>query len=141
MEIQISIFIISIMATLILGCLIGYYWRLGIDTLWSRMKALAVSIRNRLVDYWYVLILILTVSYVWRNFDDCINLSFTDKFNGKNLVFLFLLVLIVFPMFDSFEGFGISIKKRKQAKKEDLYTAEYLEDINTVQQQKEENNG
>ena len=39
-------------------------------------------------------------------------------------------------MFESFEGFGISIKKRKQAKKEEFFTSEYLDGINKAQQQK-----
>lgn len=89
------------------------------------MKSLGVSIRNRLVDYWYVLVFLVTTIYVLSNFKVCIDLSFTEDFNGNNLIFLFWLVLIIFPMFESFEGFGISIKKRKQKKTEDLLTMEY----------------
>ena len=84
-----------------------------------------MSIRNRLVDYWYVLVFLVTTIYVLLNFKVCIDLSFTEDFNGNNLIFLFWLVLIIFPMFESFEGFGISIKKRKQKKTEDMLTMEY----------------
>lgn len=64
--------------------------------------------------------------------------STTLDFNGNNLIFLFWLVLIIFPMFDSFEGFGISIKKRKQNKEEDFLTAEYHN--NLIHAQKEGGN-
>ena len=84
-----------------------------------------VNKSNRLVDYWYMLVFFATTIYVLVNFKICIDLSFTEDFNGNNLIFLFWLVLIIFPMFDSFEGFGISIKKRKQNKEEDFLTTEY----------------
>ena len=89
-----------------------------------------------LVEYWYTIVFVFVTMYIGANFDECVNLYFTEKFNGKNLIFLFWLGLIVLPMFESFEGFGISIKKRKQAKKEEFFTSEYLDGINKAQQQK-----
>lgn len=73
------------------------------------------------------------------NFSECIALSFTEDFNGKNLIFLFWLVLIIFPMFESFEGFGISIKKRKQNKEEDFLTSEYHNRLTNVQEEGDNN--
>ena len=108
--------------------------RLGIGNLWKCLKSLGVSIRNRLVDYWYVLVFLVTTIYVLSNFKVCIDLSFTEDFNGNNLIFLFWLVLIIFPMFESFEGFGISIKKRKQKKTEDMLTMEYHNNLVDAQE-------
>ena len=125
MYIKIWVFVLSTLAAMLVGGLIGYLCRLGIGNLWKCLKSLGVSIRNRLVDYWYVLVFLATTMYVLSNFKVCIDLSFTEDFNGNNLIFLFWLVLIIFPMFESFEGFGISIKKRKQKKTEDLLTMEY----------------
>ena len=125
MYIKIWVFVLSTLAAVLVGGLIGYLCRLGIGNLWKCLKSLGVSIRNRLVDYWYVLVFLVTTIYVLSNFKVCIDLSFTEDFNGNNLIFLFWLVLIIFPMFESFEGFGISIKKRKQKKTEDLLTMEY----------------
>lgn len=125
MYIKIWVFVLSTLAAMLVGGLIGYLCRLGIGNLWKCLKSLGVSIRNRLVDYWYVLVFLVTTIYVLSNFKVCIDLSFTEDFNGNNLIFLFWLVLIIFPMFESFEGFGISIKKRKQKKTEDLLTMEY----------------
>ena len=125
MYIKIWVFVLSTLAAMLVGGLIGYLCRLGIGNLWKCLKSLGVSIRNRLVDYWYVLVFLVTTIYVLSNFKVCIDLSFTEDFNGNNLIFLFWLVLIIFPMFESFGGFGISIKKRKQKKTEDLLTMEY----------------
>lgn len=124
---EVSIFggILSLVTTLLVGILIGYAFRLGMSNLLSQLKLLGTSIRNHLVDYWYVLVFVVTTVYVLMNFCDCIDLSFTEDFNGNNLIFLFWLLLIILPMFESFEGFGISIKKRKQEKKEDSLTSEY----------------
>lgn len=119
------------------GGLIGYLCRLGIGNLWTCLKSLGVSIRNRLVDYWYMLVFLATTIYVLANFKVCIDLSFTEDFNGNNLIFLFWLVLIIFPMFESFEEFGISIKKRKQEKAEDLFTKEYHNNLVDAQEKGE----
>lgn len=125
MYIKIWGFALSLLAALLVGGLIGYLCRLGISNLWKCLKPHGVSIRNRLVDYWFMLVFFVTTIYVLANFKVCIDLSFTEDFNGNNLIFLFWLVLIIFPMFESFEGFGISIKKRKQEKTEDFLTKEY----------------
>ena len=119
---------------LLVGGLIGYFCRSGIGNLWKCLKSHGVSIRNRLVDYWFMLVFLVTTIYVLANFKVCIDLSFTEDFNGNNLIFLFWLVLIIFPMFDSFEGFGISIKKRKLEKAEDLFTKEYHNNLVEAQE-------
>lgn len=137
MYIEIWVFALSLLAALLVGGLIGYLCRRGIGNLWTCLKSLGVSIRNRLVDYWYMLVFLATTIYVLANFKVCIDLSFTEDFNGNNLIFLFWLVLIIFPMFESFEGFGISIKKRKQEKAEDLFTKEYHNNLVDAQEKGE----
>lgn len=138
MYIKIWVFALLLLAVLLVGGLIGYLYRSGIGNQWKWLKSHGVSIRNRLVDYWFMLIFLVTTIYVLANFKVCIDLSFTEDFNGNNLIFLFWLVLIIFPMFDSFEGFGISIKKRKQNKEEDFLTSEYHN--NLIHAQKEGGN-
>ena len=134
MYIKIWGFALSLLAALLAGGLIGYLCRLGISNLWKCLKSHGVSIRNRLVDYWFMLVFFVTTIYVLANFKVCIDLSFTEDFNGNNLIFLFWLVLIIFPMFENFEGFGISIKKRKQEKTEDFLTKEYHNNLVGVQE-------
>ena len=134
MYIKTWVFVLSTLVAMLVGGTIGYLCSLGIGNLWKCLKSLGVSIRNRLVDYWYVLVFLVTTIYVLSNFKVCIDLSFTEDFNGNNLIFLFWLVLIIFPMFESFEGFGISIKKRKQKKTEDMLTMEYHNNLVDAQE-------
>ena len=134
MYIKIWVFVLSTLVAMLVGGTIGYLCSLGIGNLWKCLESLGVSIRNRLVDYWYVLVFLVTTIYVLSNFKVCIDLSFTEDFNGNNLIFLFWLVLIIFPMFESFEGFGISIKKRKQKKTEDMLTMEYHNNLVDAQE-------
>ena len=54
-----------------------------------------------------------------------------------NLIFLVWIALLVFPMFESFEGFGISIKKRKLDKEKESLMADYHAQIKNVQARKE----
>jgi len=64
MYIKIWVFALSLLAALLVGGLIGYFCRLGNDNLWKCLKNLGVSIRNRLVDYWYMLVFLATTIYV-----------------------------------------------------------------------------
>ena len=63
---------------------------------------------------WYVILLGISTPYVICNFDEIVDFQFFSDFNGKNLIFLVWLVLLLIPLFDSFEGFGISIKRFRQ---------------------------
>ena len=135
MQIQLSFVLLLVVVAFIVGLLIGYICHLGTSRLFGQIKAWGISVRNHLVDYWYVLVFVVTTVYVMMNFCDCIDLAFTEDFNGKNLIFLFWLLLIILPMFESFEGFGISIKKRKQEKKEDALTADYHNSLINAQKE------
>lgn len=122
---------------MVIGIIIGYFLRFGLNGIWTKLKSWGANIRNRMVDYWYVIVFVITTIFVLKNFKACITLSFTKDFNGMNLIFLIWIALILFPMFESFEGFGISIKKRKQDKKENSLTAEFLSQIKTIQDGRE----
>ena len=135
MQIPSFLFILSLATTLLVGILIGYAFSLGMTNLFGWLKNWGTSLRNHLVDYWYVLVFVITTVYVLVHFSECIDLSFTEDFNGKNLIFLFWLILIIFPMFESFEGFGVSIKKRKQNKEEDFLTSEYHNNLIRAQEE------
>ena len=137
MDISITAFWIFIIISFLGGGILGYSLHFGLKNMKNRVKACVMNIRNRLVDYWYVLVFVITTIFVLLHFKACITLSFTEDFNGMNLIFLFWLALIIFPMFESFEGFGISIKKRKQDKEKERLTANYREQIMNVQERKE----
>ncbi|MGN0227052.1 MAG: hypothetical protein ACI4AI_03185 [Paludibacteraceae bacterium] len=60
---------------------------------------------------WYVILLCVSTPYVLYNFEEIVSFQFFSQFNGKNLIFVVWIVLLIIPLFDSFEGFGISIKR------------------------------
>ena len=46
--------------------------------------------------------------------EQCMDLTFTTAFNGKNVIFIFWLGLLLLPLFEKFEIFGISLKIKRQ---------------------------
>ena len=63
---------------------------------------------------WYLILVSISTPYVICNFEEIVKFQFFTEFNGKNLIFLVWIVLLIIPLFDSFEGFGISIKRYNQ---------------------------
>ena len=121
----------------VIGGFVGYFFHSGLKNMKSRIKKWGLIFRGKLVDYWYVIVFVAATIFVFIHFKECIDLSFTDAFNGMNLIFLFWLALLIFPMFESFEGFGISIKKRKLDKEKESVTADFHTQIKNVQARKE----
>lgn len=137
METSIAVFMLYITIAFVLGGLVGYFFHSGLKNMKSRIKKWGLNFRGKLVDYWYVIVFVAATIFVSIHFKECIDLAFTDEFNGMNLIFLFWLALLIFPMFESFEGFGISIKKRKLDKEKESVTAEFHAQIKNVQARKE----
>ena len=46
--------------------------------------------------------------------EQCMDLTFSTAFNGKNVIFIFWLGLLLLPLFEKFEIFGISLKIKRQ---------------------------
>ena len=62
---------------------------------------------------WYVIVLTGTSIYVFSNFSELVNFTFFNQFNGKNLIFILWLALILIPLVDNFEGFGVRFNTHK----------------------------
>lgn len=137
METSIAVFVLYITIAFVIGGFVGYFFYPGLKNIKSRMKKFALNFRGKLVDYWYMIVFIAATIFVFIHFKECIDLSFTDDFNGMNLIFLFWMALLIFPMFESFEGVGISIKKRKLDKEKESVTADFHAQIKNVQARKE----
>lgn len=133
MDISITTYLLSLFAAFAIGGMVGYCLHTGLKELKIRFKAFASNFRYKLVDYWFVLILALSTVFVILHFKECITLSFTADFNGMNLIFLVWIALLIFPMFESFEGFGISIKKRKYEKEKEAITSDFHAQIMNAQ--------
>ena len=63
---------------------------------------------------WYAFLFIGSTIYIYINFEQCSNLTFTSDFNGDNVIFVFWLILLILPLFERFEGFGVNIKLKRQ---------------------------
>ncbi len=113
MDISTTIFLLFLFAAFAIGCLIGYCLHSGLKNIKNRLKTLGLSFRYKLVDYWFGLILTVTTIFVLIHFKECVALSFTADFNGMNLIFLVWIALLIFPMFESFEGFGNQYQEEK----------------------------
>lgn len=69
---------------------------------------------NWIKKVWYIILVITTSIYVFYNFSDLVSFTFFEKFNGKNLIFIVWIVLLLLPLFDNFEGFGIRFTRHAQ---------------------------
>ena len=63
---------------------------------------------------WYMILLSMSTPYVIHNFEEIVQFQFFTEFNGKNLIFLVWIILLIVPLFESSEGFGITIKRAQQ---------------------------
>ena len=60
---------------------------------------------------WYILLLILSSTYIYNNFDQLAEQCFICLFNGNSLIFILWIILLIIPLFDSIEGYGFKINK------------------------------
>ncbi len=74
--------------------------------------------------HWYLLIVALSILFVIVNYPDCMDFEFFSDFKGDNLIFILSLILIVLPLFDKLEIFGISLKLRNNIINEAMNDAE-----------------
>lgn len=58
---------------------------------------------------WYLVLLSISTWFVVGNFPEITNFTFFDKFNGKNLIFVLWLLLLILPLVRRFEGFGLKV--------------------------------
>ena len=65
---------------------------------------------------WYIIILVLFTIYVYLKYPECTKFTFFSDFNGDDLVFILYLILLVLPLFDKLEMFGVNLGLRWQNK-------------------------
>lgn len=139
MYLSILCIVVSAITLILIGILVSYLFQ---TKSWKKFVGKVVNSIKLIIDnviiYWYVVVLSLTTLFVVGNYKKCIDLHFTESFNGENLVFLFWLTIIVFPFFDSFEGFGISLKKRKADKAATSFQNQYSADIEKAEKTAEQ---
>ena len=68
---------------------------------------------------WYIILLIFSSMYVLKNFDTFVTQCFICKFDGNSLIFVLWLLLVIMPLNNSIEGYGLKFNK-EQAKQEEI---------------------
>lgn len=63
---------------------------------------------------WYSILLAGTTIYVICKYPECTEFTFFKSFNGDNLVFVVYIILLILPLFDKLELFGVNVKLRWQ---------------------------
>ena len=63
-----------------------------------------------LIMLWYLVLLVISTWFVVKNFNCVTTFIFFKQFNGKNLIFILWLILLLLPLVKSFEGFGVKVK-------------------------------
>lgn len=58
---------------------------------------------------WYCVLLGLSTWFVICNFQEITTFTFFEEFNGKNLIFILWLLLLILPLVRHFEGFGMKV--------------------------------
>ena len=68
---------------------------------------------NWITKVWYLILLLATTIYVICNYNDMAEVSLLKRIDIKSLIFILWLVLLVLPLFESFEGFGVRVSRNK----------------------------
>lgn len=123
MELSICQIVGSAIILIIIGVVLHYIYMM------KNLNNMFKKLLDNIIIYWYLIVFSVTTIFVVVNYDECINLHFTSDFNGMNLIFLFWLAIIVFPFFDSFEAFGVSLKTRRKEKEAENIRDQYQHNI------------
>lgn len=127
MELSVCQIIGSAIILIVVGVLLHYICTM------KKWDSLFKRLFDNIIIYWYVIVFSISTIFVIVNYNECIDLHFTSDFNGKNLVFLFWLAVIIFPFFDSFEAFGVCLKKRKENKEAENIREQYQQEITNAE--------
>lgn len=112
-----------IVATIIVTCLVSWFFfhhlcfkRNTYPKFCQRLEQCVETIGYWLQRLWYAILFIGSTIYLVFHFEECRNLTFTPQFNGFNVIFVFWLILLILPLFEKFEGFGVNLKLKQQNK-------------------------
>ena len=77
---------------------------------------------------WYVLLLVLSSVYVGLNFCQLVTQSYITQLNGNSLIFILWLILLVLPLFNSIEGYGIKLSMEREEQERQTTQIQHLRD-------------
>ena len=73
---------------------------------------------NWITKVWYVILLLVTTIYVIYNYDDIVEVSLLKQIDIRSLIVIVWLILLVLPLFESFEGFGVRVNRNRTDQKQ-----------------------
>lgn len=73
---------------------------------------------NWITKVWYLILLVVTTIYVICNYNNMAEVSLLKRIDIRSLIFILWLVLLVLPLFESFEGFGVRVSRNKTDQKQ-----------------------
>lgn len=88
-------------------------------------------LKKNLQIIWYCLLLCASSVYVGFNINQLLNDSILKEFRGEHIIFILWFVLLIFPLFDSFEGFGFKLAKEKLEQQTDSELRELSKNVLT----------
>lgn len=87
-------------------------------TKWNEIERKCASVLDHFAFWiqrlWYVLLLTFFSVYVGCHFNDCVEMNFFEHFNGRNIIFIIWLFLLIVPLFGKLEAFGVNVELRKE---------------------------
>ena len=73
---------------------------------------------NWITKLWYIVLLVSSSIFVINDFPDIVTESILKQIDGRVLIFILWLVLLILPLFESFEGFGVRVKRSRADQKQ-----------------------
>ncbi len=77
---------------------------------------------------WYIILLVFSSIYVFKNFDQLVTQCFICKFDGNSLIFILWLLLLFMPFIGSIEGYGFRFNKEQAKQNEITHKIKILKD-------------
>lgn len=109
--------VIAVLATFIISWFLFHHlWfkKSSYSKFSQRLEYLVIWSGSWIQRLWYLILLIGSTIYFLNHMEQCMDLTFSTAFNGKNVIFIFWLGLLLLPLFEKFEIFGISLKIKRQ---------------------------
>lgn len=75
---------------------------------------------------WYIILVTLSSIYIGLNFYDIVIQCFVCQFDGNSLIFILWLILLLFPLFNSIEGYGFKLSKERAEQEKQSFKIKVL---------------
>lgn len=113
----------------------------------EKLKKILLFLRDRdahardlywIKKLWYILLLITLTIYVLLNFQTLTNHLLISQFDGKSLLFILWILLLLIPNISSIEGYGFKFTKEQESQdlrslSKDIISSSEIPNVNDLQ--------